>query len=187
LTRFATQDVAEDARWFIAAETWRAILNYLPFGAGVGTFPRVYPLLESASALIPEFVNRAHDDLLETLFEGGLGSLALLLAFLGWLFLTMRRTIFGDLEVVGRQTRAGVIVIALLLVHSLWDYPLRTIALESLFAFCVALQFAPPLAAEEHRGAWSLRLFRKKARRKRRRRSRKEAAPIEAPAITPVQ
>jgi hypothetical protein len=38
-----------------------------------------------------------------------------LLAFLGWFFLTMRRNLFGDLEVVGRQARAGVIVIALLL------------------------------------------------------------------------
>src|SRR5208282_4796002 len=30
------------------------------------------------------------------------------------------------------------------LIHSLWDYPLRTIALETLFSFCAALQFAPP-------------------------------------------
>ena len=97
-TRFATQDVVEDLRWIIAGETWRAILTFAPFGAGVGTFPRVYPLHESAAALVPELVNRAHDDLLETLFEGGLGSLALLLAFLGWFFLTMRRILFGDLE-----------------------------------------------------------------------------------------
>jgi hypothetical protein len=187
LTRFTTQNVAEDARWVVAAETWRAILNYLPFGAGVGTFPRVYPLQESASALIPEFVNRAHNDLLETLFEGGLGSLALLLAFLGWLFLTMRRILFGDLEVVGRQARAGVIVIALLLVHSLWDYPLRTIALETLFALCVALQFAPPSASEDHRGAWWLRLVRKKGRRRRRGRSRGPVEPIQEPAVTAVQ
>jgi hypothetical protein len=177
LTRFATKNVAEDARWVIAAETGRAILNYLPFGAGVGTFPSIYPLQESASALIPEFVNRAHNDLLEALFEGGVGSLALLLAFLGWLFLTMRRNLFADREVVGRQARAGVIVIALLMVHSLWDYPLRTIALETLFALCVALQFAPPAASEDHRGAWWLRLVRKKGGRKRRRRSRGSAKP----------
>jgi len=186
-TRFATQDVAEDFRWVVAGETWRAILTFAPFGAGVGTFPRVYPLHESAAALIPQFVNRAHDDLLETLFEGGLGSLALLLAFLGWLFLTMRRTLFGDLEVVGRQARAGVIAIALLLVHSLWDYPLRTIALETLFALSVALQFAPPPASENYRGAWWLRLVWKKGRRKRRRRSRGSAKPIQEPVTTPVQ
>jgi hypothetical protein len=183
LTRFATQDVAEDLRWVFAAETGRGILNYLPFGAGVGTFPRVYPLLESASALIPEFVNRAHDDLLETLFEGGAGSLALLLAFLGWFFLAIRHALFGDLEVVGRQARAGVIVIALLLVHSLWDYPLRTIALETLFALCVALQFAPPASSEDHRGSWWLRLVGKKGGRKRRRRSRGSTKATSEPAV----
>ena len=43
-----------------------------------------------------------------------------------------------------RQARAGVIAMSLLLIHSLWDYPLRTIALETLFCFCAALQFAPP-------------------------------------------
>jgi hypothetical protein len=185
-TRFATQGVIEDLRWIIAGETWRAILTFAPFGAGVGTFSRVYPLHESAAALIPELVNRAHDDLLETLFEGGLGSLALLLAFLGWFFLTMRRILFGDLESVGRQARAGVIAIALLLVHSLWDYPLRTIALESLFALCVALQFAPPSSSEDHRGAWWLRLAQKRGGRKRRR-SRRPAKPIREPAVTVVQ
>jgi hypothetical protein len=34
-------------------------------------------------------------------------------------------------------------VMWLLLLHSLWDYPLRTIALETLFGLCAALQFAP--------------------------------------------
>jgi hypothetical protein len=177
MTRFATQNVAEDLRWVLAAETGRAVLNYLPFGAGVGTFPRVYPLLESASALIPEFVNRAHNDLLETLFEGGMVSLALLMAFLGWIFVAMRRTLFGDLEIVGRQARAGVIVITLLLVHSLWDYPLRTIALEALFALCVALQFAPPSASEDHRG--SLRAVSESGARERRRRSLGPSKPIQ--------
>lgn len=187
LARFTTKSVAEDARWVVAAETGRAILNYLPFGAGVGTFPRVYPLQESASALIPEFVNRAHNDLLETLFEGGVVSLTLLLAFLGWLFLTMRRTLFGDLEIVGRQARAGVMVIALLLAHSLWDYPLRTIALDTLFALCVALQFDPPSASENHPSSWWPRLVRKRSGRKRRRRSRGSAKSINEPPITAAQ
>jgi O-antigen ligase len=175
-TRFATQDVAEDARWIIAAETWRAILSFAPFGAGVGTFPRVYPLHESAAALIPQLVNRAHDDLLETLFEGGLASLALLLAFLCWFFVVARRALLGNLEVAGSQARAGVIAITLLLMHSLWDYPLRTIALETLFALCVGLQFEPPPPSREHSGIWSLRLGRKK-RRRRRKRSRGRSSP----------
>jgi O-antigen ligase len=156
LGRFGTQDVLTDARWGIAASTWAAVRNYFPFGSGVGTFPSVYPLSERTADLIPQFVNRAHNDLLETLLEGGFGSFILLLGFLVWLSFVARRAIVQDLAVVGRQARAGVLVMVLLLLHSLWDYPLRTIALEVLFALAAGLQFAPPPTSEDHR-LWGAR------------------------------
>jgi hypothetical protein len=157
MTRFTEHDVAEDARWAVAASTWEGIRSYLPFGAGIGTFPSVYPLHERAVDLIPQFVNRAHDDGLETLFEGGIGSLALLVGFIIWLSLATRRAIavdptYGGQELPKRQARAGVIVMWLLLLHSIWDYPLRTLALGVVFALCAALQFAPPPSAEDRRG-----------------------------------
>jgi len=144
LSRFAEQDVAEDARWKIAANAWVGIWSYFPVGAGVGTFPSAYPLHEQAADLIPEFVNRAHNDGLETLFEGGAGSLLLLLGFVIWLSRKSYCAFVRQDAVEGRQARAGAIAMWLLLIHSLWDYPLRTIALETLFGFCAALQFAPP-------------------------------------------
>jgi hypothetical protein len=128
----------------IAANTWPGLKSYFPVGAGLGTFPSVYPLHESAADLVPDFVNRAHNDGLETLFEGGAGSLLLLLGFIAWLSASTYRAFVREDAVKGRQARAGVIAMALLLIHSLWDYPLRTIALETLFCFCAALQFAPP-------------------------------------------
>jgi hypothetical protein len=157
LTRFAERGVAEDARWAVAASTWDGIRSYLPFGAGIGTFPSVYPLHERAVGLIPQTINRAHDDALETLLEGGIGSLILLVGFLGWLSLATRHALIGastpgnDGVVADRQARAGVIVMWLLLAHSLWDYPLRTIALEVVFALSAALQFAPVPSAERRR------------------------------------
>ena len=36
LSRFAVQDVAEDARWRIAGNVWAGIRGYFPVGAGVG-------------------------------------------------------------------------------------------------------------------------------------------------------
>ena len=142
LSRFEKQDLAEDLRWMIAANTWAGLKSYFPVGAGLGTFPSVYPLHEAD--LLPYFINRAHNDGLETLFEGGAGSLLLLLGFIAWLGASTYRAFVREGAVKGRQARAGVIAIWLLLIHSLWDYPLRTIALETLFCFCVALQFAPP-------------------------------------------
>jgi O-antigen ligase len=143
LTRFGKQDLAY-LRDMIAANTWAGIKSYFPVGAGLGTFPSVYPLHERVADLIPDFVNRAHNDGLETLFEGGAGSLLLFLGFIAWLGASTYRVFVREDAVKGRQARAGVIAMALLLIHSLWDYPLRTIALETLFCFCGALQFAPP-------------------------------------------
>jgi O-antigen ligase len=158
LSRFAEQDVAGDARWRIAANVWAGIWSYFPVGAGVGTFPRAYPLHQRAADLIPEFVNRAHNDGLETLFEGGAASLMLLLGFIAWLGTATYRAFVREDAVKARQARAGAIAMWLLLVHSLWDYPLRTIALETLFGFCVALQFAPLPQSQEHfRFLWSWR------------------------------
>ncbi len=144
LSRFAVQDLAEDARWRIAANAWVGMWSYFPVGAGLGTFPSIYPLHERATDLIPEFVNRAHNDGLETLLEGGAGSLLLLLGFIAWLGVATYHAFVREDAVKGRQARAGTIAMWLLLIHSLWDYPLRTIALETLFCFGAALQFAPP-------------------------------------------
>jgi hypothetical protein len=69
--------------------------------------------------------------------------LLLLLGFVIWLARASYRAFVRQNAVAGRQARAGAIVMWLLLTHSLWDYPLRTIALETLFGFCAALQFAP--------------------------------------------
>ena len=133
-----------DARWKIFANVWAAIWSYFPVGAGVGTFIDVYPLHERVADLTPALVNRAHNDGLETLFEGGAASFLLLLGFIVWLGAATYRAFVHEDAVEGRQARAGAIAMWLLLIHSLWDYPLRTIALETLFCFCAALQYAPP-------------------------------------------
>jgi O-antigen ligase len=179
LSRFAEQDVAEDARWRIAAAVWRGIRSYFPVGAGLGTFPSVYPLHERVAELIPDLINRAHNDALETLLEGGAGPLLLLLGFLIWLGRATYRAFVREDAVEGRQARAGAIAMWLLLVHCLWDYPLRTIALETLFGFSAALQFAPPPPSQERfRFRWPWGKHHK--RRHRRRRSSKQAArPVE--------
>lgn len=187
LTRFAAQDVAEDARWTIAASAWDGIRSYLPFGAGIGTFPSVYPLHERVAGLIPQFVNRAHDDGLETVFESGVGSLIVLIGFIAWLSLATRRALLGEpgSEERGspdRQAQAGVVVMWLLLLHSLWDYPLRTVALGVVFALCAALQFAPQPSSEESRSYW----WPGKRRRKRRRRRRAKTHEKRIVGLTPA-
>jgi O-antigen ligase len=148
LSRFAEQNLTQDARWRIAANVWAEIWSYFPVGAGVGTFLSVYPLHERVADLTPMLINRAHNEILETLFEGGVASLLLLLGFSIWLGVATFNAFVRKDAVEGRQARAGAIAMWLLLIHSLWDFPLRTIALEALFCFCAALQFPPPPASQ---------------------------------------
>ncbi|MDF2116083.1 O-antigen ligase family protein [Roseiarcaceae bacterium H3SJ34-1] len=142
LERFDRRDLAEDARWVVAANTWNAVRIYFPFGSGFGTFPDVYQLHERLRDVIPPFVNRAHDDLLEVLLEGGIFSLCLLASLIAWLCVHTAKAFARDLTPEARQARAGIIVLWLFLLHSCWDYPMRTIALSTVAAACMALQFS---------------------------------------------
>lgn len=141
LERFGKQDVAEDARWVLAGNTWRAIWNYFPFGSGFGTFPDIYQFHERIQDVFPAFVNRAHDDLLEILLEGGVFSLCLLIGLIAWLVVHTIKAFRRELSPGTLQARAGIIVLWLFLIHSLWDYPMRTTALTTVAAVCMAFQF----------------------------------------------
>jgi len=183
LSRFAEKDIAEDYRWRFAANTLVGIWNFFPFGAGLGTFPSAYPLIARAADSIPEFVNHAHNDALETLFEGGVASLLLLLGFLAWLATATYHAFVREGALKGRQARAGAIAMWLLLLNSLWEYPLRTIALEAVFGLCAALQFAPPQTSH---GQLSLRWPWSESRKKRRRRHRSRVGAAPPVGTVPV-
>ena len=149
----------------------------------VGTFESVYPLHERVTDLFWQRANRAHNDALETLFEGGALSLVLLLAFVGWLVNSTYCAFVRQDAVQGRYARAGAIALWLLLVHSLWDYPLRTIALEALFGLCLALQFDPPHPREKAPGSSSYGAGATSTARRRQKRHSSSSADIAVRAV----
>jgi O-antigen ligase len=160
------EDPFADARVTIARVTAEAALKALPFGAGLGSFRPLYASLQKpADLLLDTFVNAAHNDFLQVTLEAGLPGVLLILGFLVWFLLRCRqiwrvegawRGQFqkittgesGDTSVDLLLARAATISIALLLVHSLVDYPLRTNALMGLFALCCAL-LVPPKGDED--------------------------------------
>ena len=86
------------------------------------------------------YVNRAHNDWVESWLEGGLASAAVICALVAcYLFLAYRswRTANPNLRLVA-YGRAGSICVGLLLVHSIVDYPLRTTALMVMVAISCA-------------------------------------------------
>ena len=157
--RFDTQDLVEDGRWTFAKITWDAIVSFLPVGAGLGSFQQLYQLREPAETVVQPIVNHAHNDWLEVTLELGLPGVLLAASSVVWMSLALKRAV-GMPGTDGRVARAALIALLLLAIHSIWDYPLRTVALSALFGLCCGLTFRPGVAvAREEPG------------RKRRRRS----------------
>lgn len=128
-------------RVVFATHTLEAIAQYWPVGSGFGTFPIVYPQFEQPAEIYRQFVNHAHNDFLELVLEGGLGAVLAILAYAGALMAEFGRARHSPLR------RAALCAIGFLIVHSLVDYPLRTMALAWVFALVNALYFARPTHA----------------------------------------
>lgn len=116
-----------------------AIGLHLPWGSGLGTFDLVFRAAERLDNIAPLYVNHAHSDYLELLLETGVLCVPLLIGFLAW-FAHMGRRAWRTSGDDAAAARAATIMIAVLLLHSAVDYPLRTQALAGVFALaCGAL------------------------------------------------
>jgi O-antigen ligase len=151
LQRFEV-DPLEDARIVIARNTFSAAKAYMPVGSGMGTFVTAYaPFEKPTDAMIDTYANRAHNDVLEMLLEAGGVGLFLMCGFMVWLMIASakvwRRNAPGT-DIDRALARAAAVVIVLLIVHSLFDYPLRTGAMMAIFAFSCALMVEPGKEAE---------------------------------------
>ena len=125
----------------------RMAADLLPFGAGLGSFAMVYPGYEPSDAISLTYFNQAHNDYLQLAIEAGLPGIAAILAFVGWWLLNAWRAWpMPDLPgPSARARRAAALVVGLVLLHALVDYPLRTTALATFAALCCAMM-APPRA-----------------------------------------
>ncbi len=136
------------SRFKYAQRTALIALKVLPFGAGVGSFVPVYGLYETATD-IPAgiYINRAHCDWIEAIMESGVVGATLLALFCIW-FVRMVRDVWrrtnGSIATIDvALMRVATIVIALVGLHSLIEYPLRTSGIAALFAFACGCLFAP--------------------------------------------
>ena len=154
LERFADDPLA-DGRIPFARNTIEAALAFFPVGSGIGTFTMVYPVFEKTGDLLANtFANHAHNDLLELWLEAGVpGVVVAALCFIWILRQTVRVWRVGNWGAGAVDlllARAASFAIGLIVVHSLFDYPLRTGAMMTLVAFCCALLTTP--AGHTHLG-----------------------------------
>lgn len=129
--------VSVQSRAEILATSSRALHDFLPLGSGLGSFREVYHLYEQPDRVTPTYVVHAHNDYVELALELGLAGIAVLLLFLAWWGIAVWR-VWRTAE-AGPFARAAAIASAAVLIHSLVDFPLRTAAIASCFAMCLAL------------------------------------------------
>lgn len=126
LSRVFDQDVAEDLRWRAAPVVFVMAKHFFPVGIGFGGFDPLFRMHEPDALLSPSYLNHAHNDLLEIILEGGVLSLVVLLAALGWWAVASYRVWRAQPESGILNARLGSVIVLLLLLGSAVDYPVRT-------------------------------------------------------------
>ena len=111
------------------------VKDFFPAGAGFGSFDSVFRAYEPLQSVTVEYLNQAHNDLLQILIEGGITAAAMLFLFLVWFVVRSwglwRHKVRSPGELLGRT---GSVVALLIMLSSLVDYPLRTPWLAVLMA-----------------------------------------------------
>jgi O-antigen ligase len=135
---FAT-NLPEESRFAYWPLLTRIGTDFFPFGIGFGAFDPIFRFYEPNWALRPTYLNHAHNDVLELFITGGLPAVLVALTFLIWL----ARRMLGAASSARRSRPSvrhrfallGGSIIAITLLGSILDYPLRTPLFGMLFAF----------------------------------------------------
>jgi len=139
---FRRGDVISDQRFDFWPFVISASMHYWPWGSGIGTFLTGYQLQEPLESLSPLYLNHAHNDFLEIFLEAGVPGLILALVCLAELGAMSWRAWRSGADGHGpgmMAARLASVAVCLPVLHSLLDYPLRTISISSVFAISVAL------------------------------------------------
>lgn len=133
--RLTNMSFDEEARFQLLPTLTQITRDFFPVGAGFGSFDPVFRAYEPFEALRPTYLNHAHNEVVEIAIEGGLASLAILVAFLVWLGVRGIAVLRSSAK--GRSAlfaRLGFVMIVVVLLSSLVDYPLRTPLMAAVIA-----------------------------------------------------
>ena len=125
--------------------------KYFPFGVGMGDFVPALIADERLEVVWPSLPNRAHNDFLELACEAGILGIGALSAISFMLTKAIWRTLRGP---PGQSTQLVIFASAALTVlalHSLVDYPFRSMALACLGAVCAGFLLTPRIDGDRSR------------------------------------
>lgn len=126
INRALTIDVGEDMRTRALPTVWAMLWTYFPVGTGFGSFDPLFRINEPFALLKLTYFNHAHNDFLEVVLDGGVAALILLVAALGWWGVTSWRVWRADAVAENALPRTGSVMLLLIFVASIADYPART-------------------------------------------------------------
>lgn len=127
--------------------------DFFPFGSGMGSFDPMYRSYEPIASITHEYLNHAHNDIVQIVIEAGAPALLLLVLFLGWFAVRSwrlwSRRVDSTAALLGRT---GSVIILLILLSSFVDYPLRTPVIGAVMALaCYWMLPDSRTRASEHR------------------------------------
>lgn len=134
--RLFASPFADDPRARFLPTMLQMAKDFFPLGSGFGSFDPVFRVYEPFELLRMQYMNHAHNDLLELVITGGLPALVLLVLLVSWI----ARQAWPMLRANSASRREGfarlaAAMIVIMFASSLVDYPLRTPLLSALFAF----------------------------------------------------
>jgi O-antigen ligase len=150
LDRLTTSDPALDARATILPVILPLLADVMVLGTGLGSFDRFYLVHEPDALLSSSYMNHAHNDWLELAMTGGLPALVLLAALIVLIlrraYPALRRPSRDPQELPDAQaammTRLALVLLVMLALHSVGDYPLRVPSISAVAAVAIAFVLA---------------------------------------------
>lgn len=142
--RLMAPDQGEDLRFQI----WSGILNslesFLPFGSGAGTFATIYRKLEVDGQLTGNYANQAHSELLDLPLTMGAPGTLVAATFFVMLMLKLVSVLRGGSIPVRHvlYQKLGLILLLMIFLSSLVDYPLRTPIIATFFTVALLWIYA---------------------------------------------
>jgi O-antigen ligase len=127
-----------DMRSDLAPVLWRMIAEQFPWGSGFGSFEDYYRVHEPVELLSNRYLNQAHNDWAQWAIEGGLPALLLLALFLAWLARRAALVVRAAPHPSRQLAQVALIVLIMLGLGSVVDYPLRTPAVAVFATILVA-------------------------------------------------
>lgn len=139
---FEPKVVAGDLRWSIYTSTWEGIKYYFPFGSGPGTMPQAYQMFQPTN--LSAFMNHAHNDYLELIFDMGLFGILIILGIVV-IYIYRWKEIWQGIDIPFKLMQSGAGVgILLALLYSITDFGLHTPANAVFFALLFGIFLHQP-------------------------------------------